>query len=252
MHIIDYDIIFAMSPNQPIKAIFFDLDGTLRHSIPLASDVFSDYALSLGLRVNDEDRIRAARWEHFYWASSVDLRDDLLAHSGDTENFWIEYSRRRLIVLGVSPSMSIDLAPKVSEHMGEMYKPESIVPKDVRDVLPQLRDAGYIMAVISNRDKPFHEVLVSHGLVEFFHFSLAAGEVGSFKPEPAVFQHALDRAKVTAQESVYIGDNYFADIIGARRAGLWPVLYDPRGIFPEVNCPTITSFTELNSVIKTL
>jgi len=241
-----------MSPNQPIKAIFFDLDGTLRHSVPAGGDVSSDYVISLGLRVNDEDRTRAARWEHFYWASSADLRDDLLAHSVDTENFWIEYSRRRLIALGVSPSMAFELAPQVSKHMGEMYKPESIVPEDVREVLPRLMEAGYIMAVISNRDKPFQDILVSHNLVEFFHFSLAAGEVDSFKPDPGVFNHALDRAKVTAGESVYVGDNYFADIVGARRAGLWPVLYDPKGIFPEADCPTIRSFDELISVIESL
>jgi len=246
------DIIFAMTNKNTIKAIFFDLDGTLRHSIPAGGDVFTDYVISLGLHVNPEDRIRAARWEHFYWASSVDLRDDLLAHSGETENFWIEYSRRRLVALGVSPSMSIELAPKVSEHMGEMYKPESIVPEDVRRVLPKLRQSGYLMAVLSNRDKPFQEVLLSHNLNEYFHFSLAAGEVGIYKPEPGVFQHALDRGKVTSGETVYVGDNYYADIVGSRRAGLQPVLYDPTGIFPEAGCTTIKSFDGLEAVIGSM
>jgi len=241
-----------MNSNHSIKAIFFDLDGTLRHSVPSGGDVFSDYVSSLGLHFNPEDRIRAARWEHFYWASSVDLRDDLLAHSGETEKFWIEYSRRRLVALGVSPAMSVELAPKVSEHMGEMYRPESIIPEDVRRVLPKLKEAGYLMVVLSNRDKPFHDVLASHNILEFFHFSLAAGEVGIYKPEPGVFQHALDRGKVAAQETVYVGDNYFADIVGSRRAGLQPVLYDPTGIFPESNCTTIKSFDELESVVKAL
>ena len=241
-----------MNSNHTIKAIFFDLDGTLRHSIPAGGEVSTDYVISLGLHVNPEDRIRAARWEHFYWASSVDLRDDLLAHSGETENFWVEYSRRRLIALGVSPSMSIELAPKVSEHMGEMYKPESIVPEDVRRVLPKLKQTGYLMAVLSNRDKPFHEVLESHDLTEHFHFSMAAGEVNVYKPDPGVFKHMLDRAKMTAQESVYVGDNYYADIVGSRRAGLHPVLYDPKGIFPEANCTTIKSFDELEAVIMSL
>lgn len=238
--------------NNHIKAIFFDLDGTLRHSMPSGGDVFSDYVSSLGVHVHEEGRLRAARWEHLYWANSVDLRDDLLAHSGETEKFWIEYSRRRLVSLGISPSMSTELAPKVSEHMGEMYKPESIVPEDVRRVLPQLKAAGFLMAVLSNRDKPFHEVLESHNIIEFFHFSLAAGEVNIYKPEPGVFEHALDRANVTAQETVYVGDNYFADIVGSRRAGLHPVLYDPRGIFPEADCVTIHSFDELQSILEVI
>ncbi|MGE5464875.1 MAG: hypothetical protein ACM3PS_16045, partial [Syntrophothermus sp.] len=88
-----------------IKAIFFDLDGTLRHSVPSGGDVFTDYARTLGFRITHEDRLRAMRWEHLYWANSMDLRDDLLAHSGETENFWLEYSRRRLVALGISPAL---------------------------------------------------------------------------------------------------------------------------------------------------
>ena len=235
-----------------IKAIFFDLDGTLRHSVPEGGQVFTAYVVSLGLRVNEEDRLRAVRWEHNYWASSVDLRDDLLAHSPDTDNFWIEYSRRRLIALGASPAWAAELAPKASAHMGEMYKPESIVPEDVRRTLPILKQKGYIMAVVSNRDKPFQDTLDSHGLSEFFPYSLAGGEVNSYKPDAGIFEHALKQMNVTAPETVYVGDNYYADVVGARRAGLQPVLYDPKFIFPEADCTTIRSFDELLPVIQAL
>lgn len=240
--------------NQPngVKAIFFDLDGTLRHSVPSGGEVFTDYVRTLGLQVNEEANLRAMRWEHFYWASSVDLRNDLLAHPVETEKFWIEYSRRRLIALGASPDRAVELAPRISMHMGEVYKPESIVPDDVRRTLPQLKEAGYILGVISNRDKPFQDVLQEHGIGEFFDFSLAAGEVNVFKPEPGVFEHGLQRVNLSPQEVIYVGDNYYADVVGARRAGLQPVLYDPLGIFPDADCTTIRSFDELNSIIKVI
>lgn len=240
-----------MSSNQ-IKAVFFDLDGTLRHSVPTGGEVSTAYVVSLGLRVSEEDRRRAMRWEHLYWASSADLRDDLIAHSADTENFWIEYSRRRLIALGASPAWALELAPKVSKHMGEVYRPESIVPDDVRRTLPLLKQAGYRMAVISNRDKSFQETLVSHDLSEFFPYALSAGEVDSYKPEPGVFKHALKHMDVAAPETVYVGDNYYADVVGAQRAGLQPVLYDPLLIFPDANCTTIHSFDELLPTIQAL
>src|SRR6185369_6306032 len=118
--------------NNLIKAVFFDLDGTLRHSVPEGGDVFNAYVSSLGYSYTAEDRIRAMRWEYQYLASSPDLRDDLLAHSADTENFCIEYTRRRLIALGIASELTAELAPKVSTHMGEMYRPDSIVPEDVR------------------------------------------------------------------------------------------------------------------------
>ena len=46
-------------------------------------------------------------------------------------------------------------------------------------------------------------------------------------------------------EAAYVGDNYFADVVGARAAGLTPVLLDPRGIFDDPECAVIHSFTEL-------
>ena len=235
-----------------IKAIFFDLDGTLRHNVPSGGEVFTDYVTTLGLRVNEEARLRALRWEHFYWASSMDLRNDLLAHSAETEKFWIEYSRRRLIALGASEEWAMEVAPNISVHMGEFYKPESIVPEDVRRALPQLKEAGYILGVISNRDKPFQDVLDDHGISEFFDFSMAAGEVNVWKPDPGIFEHGLKRVKLGAKEVIYVGDNYYADIVGARSAGLQPILYDPLGIFPEPDCATIKSFDELNSIIKVI
>jgi putative hydrolase of the HAD superfamily len=239
-----------LSLSNSVKAIFFDLDGTLRHSVPTGGDVFTAYAIQLGLHVNPEDRIRAMRWEHLYWASSADLSNDILAHTFDTENFWTEYSRRRLIALGIDPAVATDLARKVSIHMSEVYKPQSIIPDDVRQTLTDLQQAGYLMAVLSNRDKPFHDLLESHGISQFFSFSLAGGEVDSYKPKPGLFQHALNRVRLAPEEAIYVGDNYFADVVGARRAGLRPVLYDPENIFPEADCTTIRSFNELNSVVK--
>lgn len=241
-----------MNTNNHIKAVFFDLDGTLRHSVPAGGDVFSDYVMTLGIRLSHEDRLRAMRWEHLYWANSPDLRDDLMAHSADTDNFWVEYSRRRLVALGLSPALAREYAQKVSAHMGAEYKPESIVPDEVREALVQLRQFGYRMAVLSNREKPFQETLDSHRISEFFEFCLAGGEVDSYKPEPGLFEQALKRSGLTAREAIYVGDNYFADVVGSRRAGLTPVLFDPEGIFPEADCLTIQTFEELNSVIKNI
>ncbi|MGE5376987.1 MAG: HAD family hydrolase [Bacteroidota bacterium] len=241
-----------MKTDHKIKAIFFDLDGTLRHSVPSGGDVFTDFVRTLGLRISEEDRIRGLRWEHLYWANSMDLRDDLLAHSGETENFWIEYSRRRLVSLGLSSALAQEYAPRVSAHMAAEYKPESIIPDDVRRVLPRLKQAGYAMAVLSNRNESFARLLDEHQIGEFFDFSIPAGEVQVWKPDPGLFVHALQRAGVTAQETIYVGDNYFADVIGSRSAGLTPVLVDPIGIFPDADCITIKTFDELGSVIESL
>ncbi len=108
------------------------------------------------------------------------------------------------------------------------------------------------MGVISNREKPFQAEIELLGLSPYFDFSMAGGEVNAWKPEPEIFLHACQRVEVSPQEAVYVGDNYFADVVGARRAGLQPVLYDPRGIFPEAECHVLASFDQLPSVLKEL
>jgi phosphoglycolate phosphatase-like HAD superfamily hydrolase len=98
-----------MNSFNDIKAIFFDLDGTLRHSVPHGGDVFSDYAiLTLGLRASEEDRLRAVTLGTSLLGKFADLREDLLAHSGETENFWIEYTRVDVSLLGRITGMGAD------------------------------------------------------------------------------------------------------------------------------------------------
>jgi putative hydrolase of the HAD superfamily len=83
-----------------------------------------------------------------------------------------------------------------------------------------------------------------------FKFSLAGGEVNSFKPDKVIFERALELAGTPAFETMYVGDNYFADILGARCAGLTPVLYDPVSLFLEPGCAVIKSFGELLELLS--
>ncbi len=106
--------------------------------------------------------------------------------------------------------------------------------------------------MLSNRDKPFVQLLEDHRIGEFFDFCIAAGEVNTYKPDPGLFEHAIQRAGIPAREAIYVGDNYFADVVGARRAGLTPILVDPLGIFPEADCITIKTFEELGAILKDL
>ena len=233
-----------------IKAILFDFDGTLRHHLPTGGEVFTDYVASLGLPITEEDRRRAAIWEHYYFASSPEIQADQKKFNDEEEGFWSHFSHRRLVALGCPPDRVPELGPKVSAYMQEAYKPQVWMPEEAHTILPDLRAAGYTLGVVSNRDNPYHEQIEEMGMGDYFHFSLAAGEVNSWKPEPDIFYAALERANATAQGTLYVGDNYFADVVGARRAGLRPVLYDPKRLFHEPGCPVITSFDDLIGLVK--
>lgn len=241
-----------MKSNNKIKAILFDLDGTLRHNLPTGGEVFTDFVISLGWPVTEEDRLRTAKWEHYYFASSPEIKADQEKFEGEEEDFWINFGQRRLAAMGCPPDLVQEFGPKVSSHMRENYKPDVWVPDEIHVVMPQLRASGYTLAVVSNRDQPIQEEIEELGLGDYFQFSLVAGEVQSWKPEPGIFEHALKIAGTSPEQTLYVGDNYYADVVGAQRAGLQPVLYDPKGIFPEPGCPIINSFDELLPILNNI
>jgi len=209
-----------------------------------------EYIRGAGVQFSNEDRIRADQWEHFYFASSPEIQQDNQIFKEDIKAFWLNFTKRRLMALGLQSKQAVELAPKVSAYMDEFYKPEVYVPREALTTLPLLKDAGYMLGVVSNRDEPFHQELVNLNLDSYFQFSLAGGEVNSFKPDTIIFERALELAGTSALETMYIGDNYFADVVGSRRAGLRPVLYDPGTLFPEADCAVIKSFAELPELLK--
>ena len=234
---------------KKIKAILFDLDGTLRHHIPSGGDVFVEYARSLGLQISQEDYIRAQHWEHFYFASSLEIHKDSETFKADQKGFWVNFSKRLLVALGAHSTQAVELAPKISTYMDEFHKPEVHVPDDAYTLLESLKSSGYILGVVSNREKPYPEDIKKIKMDGYFKFTLAGGEVNSYKPDGIIFERALELAETSADETMYVGDNYFADIIGARCAGLRPVLYDPTNLFPDEDCATIRSFAELPELL---
>lgn len=238
-----------ISPNK-IKAVLFDLDGTLRHHLPTGAEVFVEYIRSLGINFTEEDRIRAEHWEHMYFASSPEVQADNQKFKDDLKLFWVNFAKRRLVALGLHITLAEELAPKVSNYMDQSYKPKVHVPEDVYMLLTALKESGYVLGVVSNRDDPFHDELTNLKLDSYFQFVLAAGEVKSYKPDTLIFERALEMAGTSAPETMYIGDNYFADIVGSRRAGLLPVLYDPSSLFPDADCTVIKSFAELPELLE--
>src|SRR5512147_2288362 len=101
-----------------IRAIFFDLDGTLRHNLPSGSEFFADYAVQQGLHATPGDRLRAMRWEHYYWANSPELKGDRQAYLADEGQFWAAYARRQLVALGATNAEADRLTPILNEYMG--------------------------------------------------------------------------------------------------------------------------------------
>ncbi len=233
-----------------ITTVFFDLDDTLRYNDPDATMFFHDTAEKFGIHSTLERRRKAERWTHAYWASSSELMLDLQMFGDWNKNgaFWKNHARRHLKILGASDAEAQRLAPAITEMILAEYDPVDIVHDDVVPMLQALNECGYKLAVVSNRSQALAPTLEGLGLEHYFDLTLAAGEVDYWKPDPRLLLHAASMAAARTEEIVYVGDNYYADVVCAREAGMTPILFDARGIFPDADCEVISRMRELQDL----
>jgi putative hydrolase of the HAD superfamily len=163
--------------------------------------------------------------------------------------FWLNYSTSLLSVFGCTPEAAQALSSQVEQKIQQVFHPEDWVPPEVPATLGLLKEAGFKLAVLSNRTTPCHEYLGTLGLQGFFDFIVVAGEVSSWKPDPHIFRHTLQRLDVLPAQAMYVGDNYYADVVGAQGVGMRPVLIDPERIFLEPGCAVIDGLAQLPNVL---
>jgi len=104
----------------------------------------------------------------------------------------------------------------------------------------------YQIGVISNADGKIAEVLTRCGIADCFSAIIDSGVVGYEKPHPAIFEHALSKMKSQPEESLYVGDVYSVDYLGATRAGMQAMLFDVCGAYRETDVPRVESLEELD------
>jgi HAD superfamily hydrolase (TIGR01509 family) len=125
---------------------------------------------------------------------------------------------------------------------------DQILP-GTRDALERLRNE-YSIAVISNADGKIDAVLQRCGIVDCFQSITDSGNLGHEKPHPAIFEAALHEMKAGAAESLYVGDVYSVDYVGARQAGMQAVLFDVAGAYREREFPRVDSLAGLEEWLK--
>jgi putative hydrolase of the HAD superfamily len=110
----------------------------------------------------------------------------------------------------------------------------------------------YRIAVISNADGKIDELLQSCGIASCFLSITDSGIIGKEKPDPVIFRAALNSMKAQPDESLYVGDVYSVDYLGATRAGMQAMLFDVAGAYREKRLPRVESLEELGSRLPTV
>lgn len=112
------------------------------------------------------------------------------------------------------------LTNQFSDGYVEISPYQTILFPNVMNVLEELKRLNYKMHIITNG---FEEVqyikLKNSGLIGFFDTVVCSEEINSLKPSPKIFSHALKKANAELNNSIIIGDDYEADIVGGEKSG---------------------------------
>ena len=111
----------------------------------------------------------------------------------------------------------------------------------------------YPLTIISNGFKEVQYYKFEHsGLAPYFTHTLISEEIGINKPQPGIFEIALERNNITADEAVMIGDSYSSDIAGAKAAGIDQIWITSEGMKELMNEEATYIVPKLTDVMKIL
>jgi putative hydrolase of the HAD superfamily len=141
-----------------------------------------------------------------------------------------------------------------AEHAA--WEPARLLGAHTHALLDSLRGRGLATGLVSNAFDPgwlLHEDLARMGLAERLDAAVFSSEVGKRKPHPAVFEAALERLGVAAEEAAFVGDRRYEDVRGAKELGMTTIQAfwfraddDERGLDPDFEA--FTPMDVLNAV----
>ena len=162
----------------------------------------------------------------------------------DEERGWV-YFNLLLRHAGIARSGATDAALAELKAWHDQHCLWDDVPEGVGPALRRLRAAGLRLAVVSNSNGTVRLLLERLGLLDLFEEVLDSAVEGIEKPDPRIFQLALERLGVSPEEALFAGDIYHVDVVGGRAAGVRVVLVDEAGLYGDADCPRVRSLVEL-------
>jgi HAD superfamily hydrolase (TIGR01549 family) len=218
-----------------IKTIFFDVGNTLLFP--------------------NRERIHAPLTERGTLCEPNQLRDlecriknefdALMVNDGNHDHsFWLMFYTQLFAEVGLEDET---LRNQLVNSIRQSANWDQILP-GTREHLLHL--AGrYQIGVISNADGKIEDVLRRCGIADCFLTITDSGLVGFEKPHPEIFRRALRSLNAVPGESLYVGDVYSVDYLGATRAGMQAVLMDVPGAYTKKGVARVESLAELRTML---
>jgi putative hydrolase of the HAD superfamily len=221
--------------SSALKAVFFDVGNTL---------LFPNH-----------ERIHAPLAKRGITADAGHLRDlerrtknefdSLITSNGNHDHsFWWMYYTQLFSEIGLKDDA---LRDQLVSNIRESGNWDQILP-GTRERLEQIAER-YLIAVISNADGRIEDVLRRCGIADCFASITDSGLVGYEKPHPEIFRQALESLKAKPEESLYVGDVYSVDYLGATGAGMQAVLMDVSDAYADKEVARVESLEALQGML---
>ncbi len=170
---------------------------------------------------------------------------------------WLDYLQAYVDECGVPPDRRDD----ARRHLDNEFAGAALWVEPVpgsREGLQVLADTGVRLGIVSNADGMMGPRLaqlelcqVGPGIGVEIECVVDSGNVGVMKPDPRIFEVAIDLLGLDADQIWYVGDMPAIDVVGARRAGIRPILMDPLNLHLDAGYERTPSLVALAEMIAT-
>ncbi|HHV65011.1 MAG TPA: HAD family hydrolase [Peptococcaceae bacterium] len=202
-----------------------------------------------------------------YWESFQEYLDHYIAvrkELQDSPPFYKEYELKERLSLVVERTeakrgkqnnsrdfRTAEIVHSLYSTFWPKYKAKCFASGEVYAALSFLTRQGFTLGVVSNFlvKGGIQEILEEQGIANYFDFIVASADVGWKKPHPAIYQMALAKAGVNAQEVIFIGDDYENDYLTPQKLGFTTLLFDKNNAYPHLE-RRFTGFAELPDLLQ--
>jgi putative hydrolase of the HAD superfamily len=231
---------------MPLRAVLFDVGETLVHPAPSFPELFSDVVARAGHARSPEDVVDASR-AVFHRFSEAARDAELWTTSPErSARFWKGVYERMLTQLG------IDDDGRLADVLYATFTDPAnyALFDDVLRTLDELEASGLVLAIVSNFEAWLEDLLGLLRIRDRFPVRVISGREGVEKPDPRIFELALERLALDPADAMYVGDNPEFDVVPASALGMTAVLLDRRERFPDSDGLRIVDLRELPGLVR--
>jgi putative hydrolase of the HAD superfamily len=227
------------------RVVLFDAGETLVHPAPSFPELFSAVLAGEGHVRAPDDVVEAAKVVLSRFSEAARDRDLWTTSPERSRQFWTGVYGRMLETLDLRAD---HLPDRLYGAFTDLTNYALFA--DVESAFASLRSAGITLGVVSNFEAWLEDLLGVLGVSDDLPVRAISGLEGIEKPDPRIYELALERAGVTADEAAFVGDNPEFDVDPPASLGMFPVLVDRNRRHPEFDGVRVEALTELPAVLE--